>query len=185
LPTPSIVIKGISDAADKNKSQKDAIGYWRDLAKENAVSLALELIRRGRIRPLQTDQFDIDDTIEDAGKARNIITEVSKPGVSYLLFPRLIVPRGPMTEALIKFEIFDENDHLEIIKMVLLYHDAGGNAKRYWRESLPFEFELHELIAPKPLGVCLLIRGKPFTIRIAVSSPTGTKKTVVELLNRR
>jgi nucleoside phosphorylase len=47
MPTPAIVIKGISDAADLNKSVMDAKKYWRVLAAENSVRVAFQLITRG------------------------------------------------------------------------------------------------------------------------------------------
>ncbi|MCI0414891.1 hypothetical protein L0222_19110 [bacterium] len=79
LPTAAIVIKGISDSADKNKGLVDALGYWRELAKENPARLVIKMIQCGRITPLQTDQFDLDPTRGSIDDARQMIPDVSAP----------------------------------------------------------------------------------------------------------
>ena len=83
LPTPAVVIKGVCDAADEQKDNEDEKKYWRDLAKENSIRLALELIRRGRIRPLQTDQFILDPTPGLLSQCRQKIPYPTSPGVSF------------------------------------------------------------------------------------------------------
>ena len=85
VPTPAVVIKGISDAADKDKDLVDDVGCWRELAKETPARLLLEMIRRGRIRPTRADQFSLDPTPGSAGEAHG--AGATRPCVS--LFPAL------------------------------------------------------------------------------------------------
>jgi hypothetical protein len=68
FPTPAIVIKGVSDPSNKSKDSLDRLGHWRMLAKENPVRLALAMIRCGRFRPLETDQYEIDFGYRLAGR---------------------------------------------------------------------------------------------------------------------
>jgi nucleoside phosphorylase len=178
LPTPAILIKGISDAADMNKAREDAKQYWRDLAKENSVRLVLELIRRGRIRPLCTDQFDLDLTLGSPAEAREVISDVGSPPISYLAFPRLVVPKAPMTELQIGIEVDGMHDErvvrLPISKKVVVYQNREGNRARF--EDTKPEILLESPISAGPIGIYVLVRGKPCKVTFHESSPNTTKK---------
>jgi nucleoside phosphorylase len=153
LPTPAIVIKGISDTADENKAHLDDERYWRELAKENSVRLTLNLIRRGRIKPLQTDQFTLDTTPGSIADARMMIPDASAPGVSYLAFPNLVVPKGPLTDIQIDIDVISKTGTLEIIKLVIEYLDRSGYRKT------------------ETIGIYTMIRGTPEKIVFSVTSP--------------
>jgi hypothetical protein len=97
MPTPAILIQGISDHADPNKAAADNVGYWRELACENSTRLVLAMMRRARLRPLQTDQFTLDPTCGSIEYTRLHIPEPASPGNSLRGFPVLVVPKGPIT----------------------------------------------------------------------------------------
>ncbi|HVT15207.1 MAG TPA: hypothetical protein VHQ90_03365 [Thermoanaerobaculia bacterium] len=130
LPTPAVVIKGISDAADMGKALLDSQGSWRTLAKENSARLVLQVIRRGRIRPLETDQFELDPSPGSPADARIVIPDPTASGVSFLHFPRLLVPRGPLTEIGFAAEAFAGVEPIGIAKLVVQYVDYDGAAKQ-------------------------------------------------------
>jgi nucleoside phosphorylase len=175
LPTPALVIKGISDAADSNKDREDAKGYWRELAKANPVHLAKALILRGRVRPQRTDEFSLDPTNGSPAEAREKIRDVSSPGVSYLAFPRLVVPCGPLTEVEIGIEARNEAGSLSIIKIVTEYSDHRGNRKKVETEDSA-SLHLTEPVAPMPIGVYVLVRGLASSVAFTVASPSNRQQ---------
>ena len=175
LPTPAVVIKGISDAADSNKDREDAKGYWRELAKENPARLVLALIRRGRIRPQRTDEFSLDSRVGSPAQAREMIRDVSTPGVSYLSFPRLVVPSGPLTEVQIGIEACNEAGRLGIIKVVTEYSDRNGIWKKLETQD-GASVHLTEPVAPVPIGVYALVRGVASSVAFTVASPSNTQQ---------
>src|SRR5262249_22312507 len=175
FPTPAVVIKGISDAADKNKSATDTQGHWRELAKENSARLVLGLIGPGRVCPLLTDQFDMDTTPGSPADARAIIEKVAAPGVSYRAFPRLVVPKGPLTELHIGIEVYEADAPLAVNECKVRYTDREGNIQIKPMTGQQLTFYLREPIFPAPLGVYALIPKTPKRIRFTVSSPACTK----------
>lgn len=180
VPVPAIVIKGISDAADEQKENEDEKGYWRELAKENSVRFALSLIERGRIRPLHTDEFDLDLTRGSAGDFRSKIPDPASGGISGLAFPKLVVPKGPLTHLLLRLQVFGEHEgtqsQLDVIKGVVEYTRLDGNRSQTTWEgacipALPF-------LAAEPVKLYLMIRGT--TGRIAVSASSGSTQHSTE-----
>jgi nucleoside phosphorylase len=129
IPTPSIVVKGISDAADKGKAEADELVYWRELAAENSARLALAVIKRGRIRPLKTDQFELDLYRGDIADARERIKEISL-GMSLLAFPRLVKLLGPLTGLQLSVAASGAEGPLEVINIVVEYQDRQGQQQR-------------------------------------------------------
>jgi nucleoside phosphorylase len=97
-PTPAVVMKGISDAADANKDSKDAMKIWRILASQGSAMLARRVMERGRFRPLHTDEFDVDPGLDEPSAARNILGTPVSGAPQFIAFPRLVVPLGPLTE---------------------------------------------------------------------------------------
>jgi nucleoside phosphorylase len=174
MPTPAIVIKGISDAADLNKSVMDAKKYWRVLAAENSVRVALQLITRGQIRPLYTDLFSIDTTLGSPAEAMSLIGEGTTPGHSLCAFPRLVVPRGPLTELSIAIhasgELEGQECNLEVIRFVTQYH-ARGERRVSERLAGTKEYKLSKILRAKPIGAYFLLRGVPQKVTFVVRSP--------------
>jgi len=174
VPTAAVVIKGISDAADKDKDAVDALGYWRELAKETPARLALEIIRRGKIRPVRTDQFYLDPTQGSVAETRAVIQRVSAPGNSYLGFPRLIVPKGPLTGIRIQVAVSGKDGTLDLAELVIRYVDREGKIRSEVVNAPPYAVELSQHLPATPLGLYMLILGEASQIRFIVET-TNTK----------
>lgn len=178
LPTPAIVVKGISDAANPQKAAEDQKGYWRELAKENSVRLALQLIRRGGIRPLQTDECTLDVTPGLLSDCRERIPDRSVPGVSFLGFPSLVKPKGPLTGLRIKILVEGESQGkstpLSIIKQMTEYTRLEGECVRETKTEVTGEIVLTKPLAKKDVGVYLMMRGTPSRIEFSVEYRGGT-----------
>jgi len=174
-PTPAIVIKGISDAADKNKAQLDTQGYWRRLAAENSARMVLGIIRRGRIRPTGADQFKLDPTLGATADARSEIPGPAAPrGVAFLAFPRLVVPRGPLIRLTAKVEALQKDGRkLDVLKLVVKYSDKTGILRKL--EQHVGTIELNGLSAAAPVSVYLMLRGVPDSVKFAFSTPTSQR----------
>jgi hypothetical protein len=168
VPTAAVVIKGISDAADKNKDAVDASGYWRELAKETPAKLVLEIIKRGKIRPIRTDQFSLDLTPGSVAEARQVIQRVSAPGNSYLAFPRLVIPKGPLTGIRIEVAASDKSGLLELAELVIRYVDRQGKNRSEVLNTPPYMFDLTQPLPGAPLGVYLLTIGEACQIKFSV-----------------
>ena len=179
-PYPRHEAKGVSDAADRSKDAEDAKGYWREMAKENPVRLILGMIRRGSIRPLNTDQFYLDPTAGSVADARGKILDVSSPGSSYLAFPRLVVPKGPLTGLDLCIAANGNQGHLPVHKLVVEYWDYRRSRKEKTIDcpecaERPGEYRVHleEPISAEPVGIYMMIRGTPNRITFnALSSNT-------------
>jgi nucleoside phosphorylase len=177
LPTPAIVIKGVSDAADQNKDREDAKHYWRELAKENPVRLALGIIRRGSIRPLRTDEFDLDPAVGAPAQARELIPAVSAPGVAYLAFPRLITPQGPLTDVGIEIDARGRSGPLSISHLVIQYRSLNGDRRKKEIHDGTVA-RISEPVAPQPIEIYALVLGVPSAVRFTVTTPSDTKQTL-------
>jgi len=169
LTTPAIVIKGISDAADKKKDRLDAVRYWRELAKENPARLAIELIRRGKIRPLATDQFIVDIRCGSPGEAREVIRSVSAAGTAYLAFPRLITPKGPLTELHIQFEARSDMGPLKVLQAVLEYTVKDAKRVRQTAESADAIHVEHTILGSR-IGLYFMLSASPATVSFRIKS---------------
>lgn len=158
LPTPAIVIKGVSDKADKKMDQDDPEKLWRALAKENSVLCVLALIGRGKIRPVHTDQYDLDPTRGSSGDARKMIPDPSAPGAQLLAFPRFVVPKGPLTRLQIGIEAYGPVGSLAAFKRVIDYRDYEGNLEtKTWNEGDP-DICIEKPISAEPIGLFLMFR---------------------------
>jgi len=175
IPTPAIVIKGISDAADKNKDREDAKLYWRELAKENSARFALDLIRRGRINALQTDEFNLDPTNCSPGDVRAVITIPAAPPVTYLGFPRLIIPLGPLTEVRIHLGAQSVQGSVKPIVLVITYVNRNGVPQSRKLENLE-NVHLSEPMDPDPIGVYALFPGQLSVVDVSVTTSVETKQ---------
>ncbi len=181
IPTPAIMIKGISDHADHLKSQEDEKKYWRQLAAENSIRTVLALIRSGRIRPLRTDEFTIDVTRSTAAEARNRISRPASPGVSLLGFPQLILPKGPLTQLTIEIAAIADNDqYLRIIDGIAEYRDARGELV-----SVPFLTTVQRItlkgIGLAPVGLYLMLAGTAARIQFRIEGPAGEQEIVLKV----
>jgi len=176
LTTPAIVIKGISDAADKRKDRLDAVRFWRELAKENSARLAIELVRRGTIKPLGTDEFTPDVRTGSPGEAREMIRNVSAPGTAYLAFPRLLTLKGPLTELHIRFEAEGENSSLKVFNAVLQYSVRDGRRVREEVESAN-SIDIEQTIIGSTIGLYIMLSASPAKINFKIRS-SGPEREV-------
>jgi nucleoside phosphorylase len=180
IPTPAIVVKGISDHADSGKARADEKKYWRELAAENAARFALSLIRRGRIRPLHTDEFVLDVTRSPLEIVRERIPDPSAAGIQLLGFSRLVCPTGPLTSLSIAVNAFGDGEAvLPIQKLVVDYVRRDGEhvAKPFTAGN---EIVLSGLAA-EPLQVYLSLIGVAQQIHFAVRSPTQAHEIIWRL----
>ena len=178
FPTSAILIKGVSDPSNKSKDRLDRLGHWRMLAKENPVRLALAMIRRGRFRPLETDQYEIDLTIDSPVAARQVFGQVN-PGMALPAFSQLIRPRGPMTRLHLVVEAQGENGPIDIVKRMVVYWTPNGR-----RESdaatIPPDMggSVLDTILMRPIAVYLMLREVASSVRFIVETPA--KRTQFE-----
>lgn len=136
IPTSAIVVKGISDMADQKKAAHDEKNYWRQLAAENSTRLALAMIQRGLIRPVQTDQFEFDLYRGSISDARERIQGAVSKGMSLLAFPRLCRPLGPLTGFRLDVTPEGQNGPLQIIEIVVGTRIAKGNYRKQASKGL-------------------------------------------------
>jgi nucleoside phosphorylase len=177
IPTPAIVVKGISDAADKDKAAADQLVYWRELAAENSARLALTMIQRGQIRPLMTDQFEFDLYRGDVADARKRIQGAVSLGMSLLAFPRLVKLLGPLTNFRLDVVALGAKGALEVIEMALEYKTYDGQQRTETIKQLS-TIELDKLSAESQISVYLLIDGVPISIEFRAKSGATRKKCV-------
>ncbi len=169
-PTPSIVIKGISDHADPNKAAADEERYWRALGGENAGRFLRAMLRRGQILPLHTDEFTLDTTKGPTDLTMTAIPDRGSPGVSYLGFPWLVRPRGPVTELHIDVIPADKDgNRLVVRKLVIRYAGTGGKPTSIDRIDPDGPLVLSRLSA-EPVGLFVMLAGEATMIRFNVST---------------
>jgi nucleoside phosphorylase len=176
MPTPAILIKGISDHADPKKAAADDVGYWRQLACENSIRLALAMIRRGRIRPLYTDQFTLNSNCGPLDLTKHHIPEPAGPGngkVSFRGFPSLVIPKGPITNLSLSIQaITKDKTSLGIHKLVVSFVSRNDGARKAISCSQDEPITLSE-VAPQPIGVYLMLAGNAEEIRFSATTPAG------------
>jgi nucleoside phosphorylase len=166
-PTAAIVVKGVSDPANRTKDELDADGDWRELAKANPVRLALALFRRGKLRPLNTDQYAVDLTPSSPARVREFIPDPAAPGVSFRGFERLVVPKGPLTRLSIAATAAASNDEpLRILAAVAVYHTAGGGLER--RRCEGGELQIEQAIVSPSIGLYLMVAGVAHRVSFAI-----------------
>ncbi|MFA5897548.1 MAG: 5'-methylthioadenosine/S-adenosylhomocysteine nucleosidase [Hyphomicrobium sp.] len=172
VPTQAIVIKGVSDPSNRTKDSLDRLGHWRTLAKENPVRLALAMLRRGRLRALQTDQYGIDVAIGSPVSARGVFGQVS-PGMALLAFPRLIVPRGPLTRLQLEVDVQGKNGPVEILQRAVQYRTPDGLRRSEATLVPPDDRARPETIEPSPVALYLMLRETPTSVRFTVETPAS------------
>lgn len=169
MPPAAVVVKGVSDAADEDKAKADAKEYWRELAKENSARVAVELIRRGKIRSLNADDFELDPRLESVAEATRILRSKSH-GASPLAFPGLVVPRGPLTELRVAFAVRGKSGPLDVLEAVIRYVDLNGEVRpislapgqNTWGIDIPF--------TTAPVGLFILADGEPTAVQFEVGN---------------
>ena len=177
IPTPAIVIKGISDAADAKKSTVDQLKYWRMLAKENPVRFVVRLIQRGRFRAIGTDDFDLHSVSCSPGESRQLIKDVSGGRVAYLGFTQLIKPSGPMTAVKIAFDARGQKrESLLVSQAVVTFRNYDGLSQRKDFSGKLRELKIQEPMAAFDIGVYLLIHGNPHEVAFDVTSAKKTQR---------
>jgi nucleoside phosphorylase len=172
-PPAAIVIKGISDAADGNKAKADAKNYWRELAKENPVRLALEMIRLGGIRSLRADRFSLDITLASAAQAMQIL-EKKSVGTSPLAFPRLVVPEGPLNELRITCEPRDAAGPLNVLSAAVTFVDRDDIPQRVKLERGQMTWDCRQSLSASPVGWYALVDGEPSSVKFTVENAYGS-----------
>jgi nucleoside phosphorylase len=171
IPTHAVVVKGVSDPADDTKDKLDKERHWRELAKENPVRLVLALLRRGRLRPLNTDQYEVDQRNAPPTAAAQIIGPASR--VAFQAFPRLVLPRGPLTALRIEIEAAGAAGRIHVLKHVVTYATAQG-PRRLEGKSPVQRVEIAEVILPHPIGVYLMLGETPTSVRFHLTTPAQT-----------
>jgi hypothetical protein len=177
MPTPAILIKGISDYADPKKGGADDVGYWRSLACENSIRLALAVMRRGRIRPVNTDQFVLDQTCGPIEVTRSYIPEPASPGNSLRGFPALVQPKGPITSIRLSIRAttnngMDLNVHKLVVSFVSL--ETGQRTDVNWPPGEPINLAK---LASEWVGLYLMLAGKPAVIQFSAKTPVEEQTT--------
>ena len=177
IPTPAVVVKGISDAADKNKAAADELVYWRELAAENSARLALAMIERGRIRPLGTDQFELDLYRGDISEVRDRIQGSVSGGMSLLAFPRLVKLLGPLTGIYLNIMAWGAEGPLRVMEMLVEFEDRNGRRRREaFKDSS--EIEISEPVTSSHIGMYLFLDGRPERIKFQAKGQKITKSAV-------
>lgn len=168
--TPAIIIKGISDAADPKKAATDKDGFWRKLALQNAASFVVEMIKQGRFPALDTDKFELSDEKGGPSQARELINMPVSNGevVSFLSFPKLVIPHGPLTGITIGAAAFSEGRPLEIRYLAVRYTNNHGRQTVTKKGSHIFREQGH--IGVDPIRVYLMIMGGADTLKFTVQT---------------
>jgi nucleoside phosphorylase len=167
-PTVSaIIIKGISDGAYSKKASLDKEGRWRTLAKQNAANFVVELIQTGSFQGLDTDEFVLAPQKGSPALARNLINRPTAPDtVSFLSFPGLIKPQGPLTGVTIEIKA-DPNTAAQIRQMVIQYVDSTNKLQTLTVENND-SVTIEGYISRSPIGVYLMVIGEVNRLRFTV-----------------
>jgi nucleoside phosphorylase len=169
-PTPCIVIKGISDHADPDKSAADEEEYWRELGGENASRFVRALLGRGRIDALHTDEFSLDAAKGSIDQTRRFIPDPGSPGISYLGFPQLVMPNGPITRLSIEAVAKDRaGKQLAVHKLVASY--CGIDDKPVTVECRSDAPIALSRLAARPVQLHFLLGGTAETVDFRVRTP--------------
>lgn len=180
-PKSAIIIKGISDMANKNKAMTDGIRFWRELASENSVRLALSIIKRGRLPATLADQFEIDTVAAPVGEARRILTIPTAPGVAFWAFPRLVLPRGPMSRLELTATIASAAGPVQVLEARLVYRSEGQRIERPVPSASPVQFSTKERIDPQPIELYMMTRTNPDFIAFEVRSGSSVRSVQLNL----
>lgn len=180
-PKSAIVIKGISDAANKDKASLDTLHVWRELASENAARLALAVIKRGRLQPTLADQFNLDVTVASAAEARAVITTPTAANVVFLAFPRLVRPKGPMTSLEITARLMSNGAGVAALEARMTYSRKGQRVEERLEPGSPVRYRTNDPLDAEPIGLYLLAACDPDSMIIDVKGGGSEKSGHVKL----
>jgi len=174
IPLPALVVKGVSDHSDDEKTTLDDFGAWRTLATENAVRLVLAMLARGRLPAIGTDQFVINtrDCCSPAETAKKLTPPYSE-NATFIGFPRLIQAIGPITGGCIALTASNGSGPLTILDVVVVA-THGGNADALGPTTkgplVTPEIKLPVIREPNVLGLYASIDGAPdhLTFEVAI-----------------
>lgn len=177
--TPAIIIKGISDAADPGKAAMDKDGSWRKLALQNASNFVVEMIKQGRFPALNTDKFELSGEKGGPSPARELINMPVSNGevVSFLSFPKLVIPHGPLTGITIAAVAFSEGRPLEIRYLAVRY--TNSHERQTVMKKGSHIFHEQGYIGVDPIRVYLMIMGQADTLKFTVE--TFSMKDEIEI----
>jgi nucleoside phosphorylase len=179
-PPSAVVIKGISDYADGKKSQQDVKKYWRLLATENSFRMALGIMLRGRIRPLNADKFQLKPTAGSVMEARQVIPKKSV-GCANLCFPQLVIPGGPITALELEFVVHGADGQvLPLLDARVRYFGRLDQEATVEEVKDRYSWSIGWPKAPirsDPIGLYLLVEGTPAKVGFIVRDSAGNKKT--------
>lgn len=176
-PRSGIVMKGISDTADKRKSELDALDFWRQLAGENSVNLALSVIDRGKFTPTLADQFDVDLSLASPAEVRSIIPSPITGNPGFLGFTGLVRPKGPITGIDIRVMTTLREQPVRTLQAVLLCHKDGKPVRYELAGETPVVFETMETLDLAPMQLYLMTQEAPDKIAAEIR---GVSKVVTK-----
>jgi nucleoside phosphorylase len=179
-PSQALLIKGISDPANADKAKLDAFVSWRALATENSARLALAIMRRGRLKPQQTDQFKLDTTVASIEVTKERIPDHIRRGFSLLGFPQLVIPKGPLTSLAIQIRAVDANGGTICFAKQVAEYMSGAQRRRSEFAGGASQFATTDVIDPLPIGLYLLAEGKVAKIIFEVRSASSEEPQVGE-----
>ena len=177
---PAIVIKGISDGADSKKAHLDKDGHWRKLARQTAANFVVEMMQTGSFEGLHTDEFDLSPEKGSPALARQLINRPVAPGNSFLAFPRLILPHGPLTGLTITIEVKAEPPAKNIRQLVVQYVDGSNKIQRRTIEN-DHLVTISENIAPFPIGIYLMSLGEVHSLTFRVQTFDNEKEATIHI----
>lgn len=169
-PKSALLIKGISDATDKNKAKLDAQRFWRELAGENSVRLALAMMGRGRLQPTLADQFDIDTTLASAAEARRVLPTPTVAGVAFLAFPQLVRPRGAMSRLNISVTLVSTGVVVPVLEAKVIYQSRERWTEHTSRPGPEVQYVTKDRIDAVPVGLYMMAKTDPDLINIQIGS---------------
>lgn len=180
-PTPAIVMKGISDAADANKDSKDAMKIWRILASQGSAMLARCVMGRGRFRPIHTDEFDTDDALAEPSTAREVLGTPVSSAPQFIAFPRLVVPRGPLTELKISAQFVLKDGSETAAEGRVEYVTLEGQKRQMNLNRGQHVFHItgrdaRDRIAAQPIRVYFRLNTQAVSARFEVTTPADIRK---------
>jgi hypothetical protein len=115
--------------------------------------------------------------------AAQIIGPASR--VAFQAFPRLVLPRGPLTALRIDIEAAGAAGvPIDVLKHVVTYATAQG-PRRSEGVSPGQRVEIAETILPHPIGVYLMLRETPTGVRFRVTTPARTAEVQCPLREGR
>jgi hypothetical protein len=147
--------------------------------------LALALIESGRIKPLRTDEFAVDVTRGSVAEVRDRITRPASDGVSVLAFPKLVLPKGPLTQLTVEITATTgAGQRLRVIEAIAEHVNLRTEpvAANFPAESYAVTLKN---IGPSPIGLYFMLGGTAEQLRFRISGPACTQEVGLELKSTR